>query len=72
MTTTNMRGHLLRYGWVWFCPGGIANILSMSMAREKYRATFDRAMDNCFHVHKYDGKPYGLKRPVEGYIILTL
>ena len=24
--------------------------------RERYRATFDSAMDNCFHVHKENGK----------------
>ena len=57
MKTTNMRGHLLRYSWVWFYPGGIANILSMSKVREKHRVTFDSAMDSCFHVHKDDRKP---------------
>ena len=51
-----MRGHLLGYEWVWFYPGGIANILSMSRLRERYSVTFDSAMDNCFHVHKSDGK----------------
>ena len=54
--TTNMRVHLSGYGWVLFCPGGIVNILSMSRVREKYRVTFDSAMDNCFHVHKDDWK----------------
>ena len=52
----NMRGNMPGYGWVWFYPGGIANILSMSRVREMYRVTFDSAMDNCFHVHKDDGK----------------
>ena len=28
----------------------------MSRVRERYRVTFDSAMDNCFHVHKSDGK----------------
>ena len=28
----------------------------MSRVREQYRVTFDSAMDNCFHVHKDDGK----------------
>ena len=37
MKSTNTRGHMLGYGWVWFY---------------KYRVTFDSAMDNCFHVHK--------------------
>jgi hypothetical protein len=35
--------------------GGIANILSLSRVKEKYRVTFDSALDNCFHVHK-EGK----------------
>ena len=56
MKTTHMRGHLLGYGWVWFYPGGIANILSVSRMRKKYRVTFDSAVDNYFHVHKDDGK----------------
>ena len=29
----------------------------MIRVREKYRVTFDSAMDICFHVHKDDGKP---------------
>ena len=28
----------------------------MSKVREKYRVTFESAMDNCFHVHKDDEK----------------
>ena len=41
---------------VWFHPGGIATILSMGRVKEQYRVTFESAMDNCFHVHKYDEK----------------
>ena len=33
----------------------------MSRVREKYRVTFDSAMDNCFHVHKDDGKTLRLQ-----------
>ena len=51
-----MRGHLSGYEWVWFYPRGIANILSVSRVRKKYRVTFGSAMDNCFHVHKDHGK----------------
>ena len=50
--STNLRGYLSGYGWVWFFPSGIANILSLSRVKEKYRVTFDSATDNCFHVHK--------------------
>ena len=72
MKTTNTRGYLSGYKWVWFYPGGIANILAMSRVRGEHRVTFDSAMDNCFHVHKDDGKTCGSKRLVEDYIILTL
>lgn len=53
--TTNWKGYLPGYGWVWYYPAGIANILSLSRVRERYRVTIDSAMDNCFHVHK-DGE----------------
>jgi hypothetical protein len=56
MKTTNMRGHLSGYEWRRFYPGGISNILSMSRTRERYRVTFDSVMDNCFCVHKSNGK----------------
>ena len=52
MKSTNMMGYLSGYGWVWYFPDGIANILSLSRVKDKYRVTFDSAMDNCFHVHK--------------------
>jgi hypothetical protein len=52
--STNLRGYLSGYGWVWFFPNGIANILSLSRVKEKFRVTFDSASDNCFHVHKKD------------------
>ena len=52
---TNLRGDLSGYGWVWFFPDGIANILSMSRVKEKCRVTYDSATDNSFHVHK-EGK----------------
>ena len=56
MKTTNFRGHLSGYGRVWFYPDGIANILSLSRVKDKYRVTFDSATDNCFRVHKDNGK----------------
>ena len=52
---TNLRGHLSGYGWVCFFPDGIANILSMSRVKEKFRVTYNSATDNLFHVHK-EGK----------------
>ena len=54
--TTDWQGYLPGYGWVWFYPKGIANILSLSRVKEKFRVTFDSALDNYFHVHKGEGK----------------
>ena len=52
--TTNMRGYLSGYGNVWYFPDGIANILSLSQVKEKFRVTYDSLADNAFHVHKPD------------------
>ena len=54
--TTDWKGYLPGYGWVWYYPEGIANILSLSRVKERYRVTFDSATDNCFHVHKDNKK----------------
>ena len=56
MKTTNHKGYLSGYGWVWFYPYGIANILLLSRVKDKYRVTFDSAINNCFKVHKDNGK----------------
>jgi hypothetical protein len=50
--STNLRGHLSGYGWVWYFPHGIANILSLSRVKEKYSVTFNSASNNSFYVHK--------------------
>jgi hypothetical protein len=52
--TTNLRGELPGYGMVWFYPDGIANILSLSRVKDKFRVTYDSTIDNVFHVHKHD------------------
>ena len=44
-------GFLEGYGWVWYYPEGIANILSLSRVKKKFRVTFDSHGDNEFHVH---------------------
>jgi hypothetical protein len=54
--TTNLRGFLDGYGWVWYYPKGIANILSLSRVKEQFRVTYDSANGNCFQVHKNDGE----------------
>ena len=54
--TTNLRGYLPGYGWIWYYPEGIANILSLSRVKERYRVTYDSATGNCFQVHKTNGE----------------
>ena len=55
VTRTNLVGELPGYGTVWFHPDGIANILSLSRVKTKYRITFDSDENNEFIVHKPDG-----------------
>ena len=50
--TTTMRGNLSGYGPVWYFPNGIANILSLSHVKEKFRVTYDSVLDNTFYAHK--------------------
>jgi hypothetical protein len=50
--TTNLRGTMPGYGDMWLYPHGIANILSLSQVKEKFRVTFNSAADNALHVHK--------------------
>ena len=52
---TNLIGDLPGYGTVWYHPNGIANILSLSKVKEKYRVTFDSDINNKFVVHRPDG-----------------
>ena len=46
VTRTNLVGDLPGYGTVWFHPDGIANILSLSRVKTKYRITFDSDENN--------------------------
>ena len=52
---TNLIGDLPGYGTVWYHPNGIANMLSLSKVKEKYRVTFDSDQNNQFIVHRPDG-----------------
>ena len=54
-TKTSMKGVLDGHGPVWFCEGGIANILSLANTKKKYRITHDSDNNNEFVVHKGDG-----------------
>ena len=44
-----------RVGTVWYNPSGIANIISLSEAANKYRITMDSSVDNAIYVHREDG-----------------
>jgi hypothetical protein len=55
VSSTRFQATLPGYGMVWFDPNGIANILSLSNVKKKYRVTFDSHTDDIFHVHKPDG-----------------
>ena len=52
---TNLVGDLPGYGTVWYHPNGIANILSLSKVKEKYRVTYDSDNNNQSIVHRPDG-----------------
>ena len=43
--TTNLQGDLPGYVTVWFHPGDIANILSLSKVAETYHVSYDSTGD---------------------------
>ena len=55
-TTNDLQGDLRGYGRVWFHPGGIAKILSLSKVADKYRVSYDSTGENKFLVHLPRGK----------------
>ena len=55
-TTTDLQGDLPRYGTVWFHPGVITNILSLSKVADKYRVSYDSTKEKKFLVHLPRGK----------------
>ena len=66
VTRTNLVGELPGYGTVWFHPDGIANILSLSRVKTKYRITFDSDENNEFIVHKPDGSTHNFRESSHG------
>ena len=65
-TTTDWIGLLPNYGWVWFHPKGIANILSLAKVKNKFRVTYDSSVDNLFHVHLSDTRKRSFKESSKG------
>jgi hypothetical protein len=46
ITSTNLIGDLPGYGEVWYHPNSIANILSLTRVKDKYRVTFNSGKKN--------------------------
>jgi hypothetical protein len=63
---TKLRGTVPGYGEVWFCPDGIANILSLANVAKTMEVTFDSSNGNQFEVTKADGKKRIFKQSEHG------
>jgi hypothetical protein len=64
--TTKLRGTVPGYGTVWYCPDGIANILSLANVAKTKKVTFDSNNGNHFVVTKSDGKSRIFKKSEHG------
>lgn len=49
------KGDLAGYGSVWFHPGAIANILSLSNVRKRYKVRYDSEVGDFFTLERQDG-----------------
>ena len=63
---TKLRGTVPGYGEVWFCPDGIANILSLANVSKTRSVKFDSTHGNQFEVTKSDGKKRIFKQSEHG------
>jgi hypothetical protein len=63
---TKLKGTLPGYGLVWFCPGGIANILSLANVAKRMEVKFDSTNGNQFEVTKKDGSKRVFKQSEHG------
>ena len=54
--TTSQKGTLAGYGEVWYHPGAMTNILSMSNVKKQYCVTYDSEGVDRFTVHKPEQK----------------
>jgi len=57
-----MVGELSGYGTIWFHPDGIANILSLSCIKCKFRVTYDSHGSNQFIVQNSNGAEQAFKQ----------
>jgi hypothetical protein len=63
---TKLRGTLPGYGEVWYCPNGIANILSLARVAKTRLVKFDSTNGNQFEVTKDDGSMRIFKQSEHG------
>jgi hypothetical protein len=65
-TVTKLRGTVPGYGKVWYCPDGIANILSLAHVAKTRTVTFNSSHGNQFEVTKADGSKRIFKQSQHG------
>lgn len=63
---TKLRGTVPGYGEVWYCPNGIANILSLAHVAKTRLVTFNSINGNQFDVTKKDGTIRTFKQSEHG------
>jgi hypothetical protein len=63
---TKLRGTVPGYGEVWYCPNGIANILSLAHVAKTRLVTFNSTNGNQFEVTKHDGSTRIFKQSEHG------
>jgi hypothetical protein len=63
---TKLRGPIPGYGKVWFCPDGIANILSLANVAMTRLVKFDSTNGNQFDVTRDDGSTRTFKQSEHG------
>jgi hypothetical protein len=63
---TKLRGTVPGYGEVWFCPDGIANILSLANVAKTRLVKFDSTNGNQFDVTREDGSIRTFKQSEHG------
>eukprot|EP00957_Ditylum_brightwellii_P134525 10255573-Ditylum_brightwellii.AAC.1 len=56
-------GDLSGWGTAWFHLNGIANILALHKAKNKWRVTYDSYGGNAFKIHKSDYNILFIKSP---------
>ncbi len=70
--TTRLIGDLPGYpGEIWYHPGGIANILSLSDVKKHHVVTYNSSVDDSFIVHKGDGTQRRFQKSAQGLYYMS-